>query len=187
MKTLLLTIALLLSILQNCFAAYDVITAEQESEKAVSYILAGEGRTPLTRKYFVKYITDKNESEYWIRISTVKTDRFMPYIDIEIDDKTYRVYAFEEHKKRHLHAGESTKLEYHSDHTFEIYPLSINLIEEMVKSKKCTITAPTRKREGMILTSNEYWINGIKEIMNLRYEDREPYFTNKEKVKISNK
>ena len=187
MKTLLVTVILALTMISACFAANDTILAEEETETAVSYIIAGETTPPFIRKFFVKYINQNNESEYWLRISYIKTDRLKPYIDIEIKGEKFRVWAFEEYKKRHLHAGESTKLEFHTDKSFEVFPLSSDIVQKIVDKKDLTIVLPSRKRAGMVLKSNEYFINGIKEIVLLRYEDREDYYTNNKKVEISQK
>lgn len=182
MKKFIFILLTLLSINTCAFAGQDIIMSEQESQNAVTYVIAGQGYSCL--KSFIKYVDSSNHEEYWIRLSTMFRDRLKPYVDMEIDGQAYRLWAFEEFKKRHLRSSSGTEGNFYNYEDFECYEVPKELIPKLANCKSMKMMATSQRRTEMKLVSNQYFLNGIKEIINLKYEDREPYYTNNEKVKI---
>lgn len=184
MKKFLFIFIFILTIHTPAFADQNIIMAEQESKNSITYVIAGRGYSCF--KSFIKWTDSNNNTEYWFRVSTMLRDRLKPYLDVSIDGEPHKLLAVEEYKKRHLKASSGTEDSFYHLEDFECYIIPTELISKLEQCSSLELVATSQHRTGMKLPSNEYFLNGIKEIINLKYEDREPFFHNKTKVKISN-
>lgn len=183
MKKTVFLFLLLLMIHVPAFAGQDIIMAEQESEDSITYVIAGQGYSCF--KSFIKWTDSNNNTEYWFRISTMLRDRLKPSIDLIIDGESYKLFAVKEYKKRHLKSSSGTEGNFYNLEDFECYTIPQELINKFSTCNNLELIATSQRRTNMKLPSNSYFINGIKEIINLKYENREPFFLNNTKVKIS--
>ena len=179
-----MVLILCLSINSLSFAADDVISVEEESTESITYVLTGQNYNCF--KAFIKYSTNSNQEEYWFRINLKFRDRLKPYMDVIIDNQKYQLVAVEEYKKRHLLSGSGTEIDGNYNYQDkECYIIPQEIISKILNSKSMSLIAYSQRKPKIEIESNAYFLNGIKEIINLKYENREPYFTNKTKVKIS--
>lgn len=183
MKKMLFLLLFLISIHIPAFAGQDIIMAEQESEDSITYVIAGENYSCF--KSFIKWTDSSNNTEYWFRISTMFRDRLKPSLELIMDGEHYKLFAVEEYKKRHLKASSGTEGNFYNLGDFECYIIPTELIDKFSNCNNLELIATSQRRTNMKLPSNNYFLNGIKEIINLKYKDKTPFFLNNTKVKIT--
>lgn len=185
MKKIIFLLIAMLAFTLPAYAMDDIICVEEESENSFTYVLPGTTYTFF--KSFIKYVDSNGAEEYWIRVNYKYRQRLKAYIELNIDGETTRVWCITDLKHRHLRAGSGSEVDgnYNSE-DMECYPLSKELIAKIAQCKDFHFYAGSQHKKGNFIKvdSNKYFLNGAKQIINLKYEDKQTYAENNVKVKI---
>lgn len=165
---------LFISLATICYSA-EKISCDLEGENAVSYYTRDVNSSFDSRyhKWFIKLVDKNAPPEYWIRLSSNNTDRFLYYLTLEFNNQSFKLFEIENRNIHHI----QTTTGLITEGAFNIYAVPYEVIEKL-KSISTPITLIINKsnRQGIKLNSNLDFTQAIQKIISLEYDDKEQYW-----------
>lgn len=178
MKKLFIFFLFLLLACKPALAEERKIYCEIESKNSVTYYVKSlnSGWGFKFYKYFVKYVDNNGNSQYWIRISENNLDRFMYYLGLNVGDKNFELLQITSPTYSQIYSTTGTPAQA-SESLFAIYEVPQNVINE-IKTAKTPITLILNKqnRQGINLNSDIEFTQAIQKIISLEYSDKDDYW-----------
>lgn len=174
MKKLFILSLVLLSLCSSAFAERKVY-CEIESPTEVTYYIRSmnSGWGFKFYKYFVKLTNEQNQNQYWFRIATSSFDRFLYYMDIQVDGKTFRLYQIKNLTLTHEQATNGQYAQTFNE-GYAIYDVPENVINEIKKAKQpITLIIHKQNRLNITLKSDLDFTQKIQDVINTTYNQKD--------------
>lgn len=166
--------ALLISLTTLCLAA-EKISCDLEGENSISYYTRDVNSSFDSRyhKWFVKFIDENRTPEYWIRLSSSNTDRFLYYLTLEFNNQSFKLFEIE---NRNIHHIQSTT-GLITEGSFNVYSVPSTVIEQLkIATTPITLIINKSNRQEINLKSNLEFTQSIKTIISLNYSNKDEYW-----------
>lgn len=177
MKKIICLLILLLGFSMVSHANERKINCEIESPTAVTYytrsINSGTGRN--FQKFFVKYIDNNENYEYWIKISTSSKNRFLYHLGLKFNGENFQLFEIQNPNFHQIHATDGLagppNVEYYS-----LYKIPQDIINKLsTATTPITLIVNKQNKQEIMLPSDIEFTNSIKKIILLNYDDKDTY------------